>query len=105
MDATALGVAEALFLPEADITSIICSRSHCTMALSGGVDLSQSSNVAMMFLATWDGVSFPLLQDRKSWVFVTRPPLTTSSHKVCLPCSKMAAATALSKNQVRISVW
>lgn len=66
MDATALGVAEAPFLPEADITSIICSWSHCTMALSGGVDLSQSSNMAMMFLATWDGVSFPLLQDRRS---------------------------------------
>lgn len=69
-------VAEVPFLPEADITSIICSWSHCTMALSGGVDLSQSSNMAMMFLATWVGVSFPLLQDRRSWNFVTRPPLT-----------------------------
>lgn len=98
MDATALRVAEAPFLPEADITSIICSWSHCTMALSGGVDLSQSSNMAMMFLATWDGVSFPLLQDRRSWEFVIRPVLTTSTHRICLPCSKMAAVTALSKN-------
>lgn len=97
MDVTALGVAEAPFLAEAGITSIICSWSHCTMALSGGVDLSQFSNMAMMFLATWDGVSFPLLQDR-SWEFVTRPPLTTSTHRVCLPCSKMAAVTASSKN-------
>lgn len=68
------GVTEAPFLPEADITSIICSGSHCTMALSGGVDLSQSSSTAMMFFATWDGVSFPLLQDRRRWDRVTRPP-------------------------------
>lgn len=52
MDATALEVTEAPFLAKADITSIICSWSHCTIALSGGVDLSQSSSVAMMFFAT-----------------------------------------------------
>lgn len=52
MGATTLGVAEAPLLPEEDVTSIICSRSHCTIALSGGVDLSQSSSVAMMFFAT-----------------------------------------------------
>lgn len=52
MGATTLVVAEAPLLPEEDVTSIICSRSHCTIALSGGVDLSQSSSVAMMFFAT-----------------------------------------------------